>query len=197
MYAAYCRIFDRARARLSGRRGRERADRRRRQPRVHGPGRKRRRSHRPLPQVRLCRQPGAGRNRRQPVPDAAASRRREPQTADQARHAPGRQHRAGEQAAQVQAAPDDQDADLPGRRTAGGRPGPRRPRSQRRQDPPRAEGQPSSNWPRPRSSAGHQGAGRFCRAGRSVDSRLGRLRRGRACATPSPAPTRPTSITSA
>ena len=42
MYAAYCQIFDRVRARLSGRRGRERADRRRRQPRVHGPGRQRR-----------------------------------------------------------------------------------------------------------------------------------------------------------
>ena len=42
MYAAYCRIFTRCGLELSAGRGRERADRRRRQPRVHDPGRKRR-----------------------------------------------------------------------------------------------------------------------------------------------------------
>ena len=43
MYAAYCRIFDRCGLDVSAGRGRERADRRRRQPRVHDPGRQRRR----------------------------------------------------------------------------------------------------------------------------------------------------------
>ena len=48
MYKAYCRIFDRAGAHLFGRRSRKRTDRRRCQPRVHGPQPERRRSHRPL-----------------------------------------------------------------------------------------------------------------------------------------------------
>ena len=43
----------------------------------------------------------------------------------------------------------DQDADLRGRRPADRRAGPRRPRGQRGQDPPRREGRRSSNWPRP------------------------------------------------
>ena len=51
------------RAGLPGRRGRERTDRRRRQPRVHGPGRQRRRHRAALQGLRLRGQPGEGRNR--------------------------------------------------------------------------------------------------------------------------------------
>ena len=51
------------RARLSGRGGRERADRRRRQPRVHDSGRQRRGYRAALPIVRLRGQPGKGRDR--------------------------------------------------------------------------------------------------------------------------------------
>ncbi len=51
------------RADLSAGRGRERADRRRRQPRVHDPGRQRRGLGAALRGVRLCGQPGEGRDR--------------------------------------------------------------------------------------------------------------------------------------
>ena len=64
MYAAYCKIFQRMRAGLPGGRGRERADRRRRQPRVHGPGRQRRRHRAALQGMRIRGQPGKGRDRR-------------------------------------------------------------------------------------------------------------------------------------
>ena len=63
MYKAYCRIFDRCRAELSGGGGRERADRRRRQPRVHGARRQRRGHGAALRGVRLRGQPGEGRDR--------------------------------------------------------------------------------------------------------------------------------------
>ena len=73
------------RAALPGRRGRERADRRRRQPRIHGPGRKRRGRGAALPGLRLRGQPGAGGDRR-PRPGAArraaeAARPRSPRPA--------------------------------------------------------------------------------------------------------------------
>ena len=63
MYAAYCRIFTRCGLNYLAGGGRERADRRRRQPRVHDPGRQRRRHRAALPVVRLRGQPGEGRDR--------------------------------------------------------------------------------------------------------------------------------------
>ena len=115
MYEAYCRIFDRCGLDYLAGRSRERPDRRRRQPRVHGPGRQRRR---PVVHCAACgyaanlERAETGRDAAAPT---AASRAKPLTKVDTPQR---RQHRAGQQAAQVQAAADDQDADLRGRRAS-------------------------------------------------------------------------------
>ena len=63
MYAAYCRIFDHCGLDYLAVEAESGPDRRRRQPRVHGAGRQRRGYGAALPRLRLCGQPGKGRNR--------------------------------------------------------------------------------------------------------------------------------------
>ena len=92
MYARLLPHLRPLRAELPGRRGRERADRRRRQPRVHGPRRKWRRYRAPLPGLRLCGQPGKGRDRHARLHAAGRSAR----AARAGGHARGQHDRTGE-----------------------------------------------------------------------------------------------------
>ncbi len=134
------------RAGLPGRRGRERADRRRRQPRVHGPGRQRRRHRAALQGLRLRGQPGEGRDRRA---GSRAAQRAHAAAANGADAGRGTIEQVSE-VPQVPAAADDQDADLRWP-TASRSPSwsaaitrPTRARFAARPGPPR------SNWPTPR-----------------------------------------------
>ena len=151
------------RAALPAGRGRERPDRRRRQPRVHDPGRERRGRGAPLPATAATR-PTWSRPRSAP---ATWSRPSVPQEPLKKVATPGRRdHRAGQQVPRLPAAADDQDADLRGRRQADRRAGARRPRRQRGQDPPRGRGRQARPG-RPRGDrAGDRRAGRLRRPGR-------------------------------
>ena len=108
---------------LRDRRGRERPDRRRLVARVHGPLLDRRRQGHPVRRLRLRGQPGAGRDRRRdrrprsrrpPTPPLRGGR--DAQQADDPR---------GLRVPQGRRVDVGQAAGLPGRRQAGGRPGPR------------------------------------------------------------------------
>ncbi len=97
MYAAYCRIFEPLRTELPRRRGRERTDRRRRQPRVHDPRRKRRGRGAALPILRLRGQSGEGRGRGARLDPA----RRAAEAARAGGHARRKHDRAGERLSEM------------------------------------------------------------------------------------------------
>ena len=139
------------RAALRGRRGRERADRRRRLARVHGPRRQRRGHGRPV-RRRAATRPtceraeiGAGRA-------AAPPARRRRAALTKPSPTPGTPARIEEVCELPEGASRSRlikTADLPGRRPAGRRADPRRPRGQRGQDPPRLRARRRSSWPTP------------------------------------------------